>query len=472
MKRILSVIISLLFVIGSVVPSAFASDDGGFYDRLASFSNKLYALAAEGEDKNYAMSPLSVYLALAMLHFAGDDGVKREIEDFTGMSADDFALTSTVVNDLSERSPGAYGGIVSELSLSDTVWFDENVDVNMEELYTMMYTLGCYGEKVPFARDNDRANRIVKEFVRNMTNGLIDRNFNFDTSTLFALVNTLYLKAVWNPEGELYVKPREFTTSSGDKKTLDFANGFYIPGEAGENDYCTFFYVEAANGYKMKLILPKEGVTLKEAMSKSSLDEVNSYSDYDKNSTENVKHFTRCAFPEFKIESPTPLMTVLKADGTLAKTLGSGFTSKLVKGTLAVSDIQHHTVLNVDRIGIEGAAVTSVSVAGSAYDDTVKIYHEFVADREFGYIITTRNDVILFEGQVTDPAPNVAPTVVAGDANGDGELTVKDVLLIRRVIAGLAKLNPVFEERARISGGNDVCAKDVLKMRRIIAGLE
>ena len=475
MKRILSLLISLLFIAGTVVPTVFGAPDEDFYDRLSSFSNKLYALSSADEYDNYAMSPLSVYLALAMLHYAGDAAVKSEIECFTGMCASDFANTASLVSSLNKKHT-LYGTEYGELSLSDTVWFDESVNVNESVNGEMMRNIGCYTQKLPFASDNASANRVVREFVRQLTNGLIDRDFALDEQTLVALINTLYFKDVWDVDwsGGLPVENITFVTPEGAAEQLDFVKAKYLPGEAAENALCRFFYAKTAFGYKLKIIVPKDGVTLKEAMSQSNLNYVNSLADYDKNSTQLVKHFTRCIFPEYSIDSDTPLLDILKADGSLSKTLSSaGFSSALTNGGLAVSSIQHQTVLKVDRKGIEGAAVTSIGMAGTAIDETVKIYHDFIADRAFGYIITTPNDVVLFEGQVTNPADKAPEKPeVAGDANGDGELNMKDVLIVRRVIAGLEAIDYESARRASVTGGEFLSAKDVLKMRRIIAGLE
>lgn len=477
MKRIIALVISLLFLIGTVVSPVFGVSTSDFYEKLSAFSNKLYEMSSADEDGNYAMSPLSVYLALAMLHYVGDAEVKAEIENFTGMNASDFAATADLVSNLT-KVHRFDDQTVGQLLLSDTVWFDDSVSLNQSVLMNMMRSIGCIAQQVPFADNNAAANRTIREFIKQMTNGLIDRDFNLDESTALALINTLYFKDVWDLEssgGELLTDRLGFTTPSGDVETLDFVKGKYLPGEAAENEYCTYFYARTAFGYKLKIIVPKDGVTLKEAMSKSNLDEVNSTTNYDKNSTPREKHFTRCIFPEFTIDSDTPLYDILTSDDSLAYTLSKdGFYSDLTEGGLAVTSIKHQTVLNVNRKGIEGAAVTIFGMATTAFDDTVKIYHDFVADRAFGYIVTTPNDVVLFEGQVTDPAAsNAAQTpVVSGDANGDGELNMKDVLIVRRVIAGLAAINPAFEERARISGGEFLSAKDVLKMRRIIAGLD
>ena len=71
----------------------------------------------------------------------------------------------------------------------------------------------------------------------------------------------------------------------------------------------------------------------------------------------------------------------------------------------------------------------------------------------------------------TEELPRIISDI-SGDATGDGEVDMKDVLVIRRVIAGLDELDEVYEPNARITGGDEVSMKDVLKIRRIIAGLE
>ncbi|MBR0303852.1 MAG: dockerin type I repeat-containing protein, partial [Clostridia bacterium] len=53
-----------------------------------------------------------------------------------------------------------------------------------------------------------------------------------------------------------------------------------------------------------------------------------------------------------------------------------------------------------------------------------------------------------------------------GDVNGDGDVNMKDVLLIRRAIAGLVVLTPDEERRADVNYDNNVDMKDVLKLRR------
>ncbi len=59
-----------------------------------------------------------------------------------------------------------------------------------------------------------------------------------------------------------------------------------------------------------------------------------------------------------------------------------------------------------------------------------------------------------------------------GDANDDDEVSMKDVLLIRRFIAGLQDERDLNSLAVDVVTDDDVNTKDVLKIRRVIAGLE
>ena len=63
-------------------------------------------------------------------------------------------------------------------------------------------------------------------------------------------------------------------------------------------------------------------------------------------------------------------------------------------------------------------------------------------------------------------------TTVSGDMDGDGDITMKDVLSMRRYIAGLDALDDVQIALGDIEDDGDITMKDVLRARRIIAGLD
>lgn len=193
------------------------------------------------------------------------------------------------------------------VELSNSIWSDKNVKLDSEELKKIAQALYADAFETTFRDDNAAANKEIQDFICEKTRGLINQSFDLDSATLFALINTIYFKDVWFLEGsdELYTKELAFKTDNG---TIyrEFLYGDYLPGQIQETDCSYYFYTSTKYGNKIKFVLPKDGHTLKEAMSADNLNKVNSQTDF--KSKENGKnHFTCCIFPSFKVESFTDL---------------------------------------------------------------------------------------------------------------------------------------------------------------------
>ena len=68
--------------------------------------------------------------------------------------------------------------------------------------------------------------------------------------------------------------------------------------------------------------------------------------------------------------------------------------------------------------------------------------------------------------------PPIRPVFDFGDVNCDGAVNMKDVLYLRKVIAGAEALPEENVVYADLDGNGDVNMKVVLKLRKIIAGAE
>lgn len=373
-----------------------------FKTKLSAFSNKLYKICAENESDNYAMSPLSVYMTLSMLYSIGDENVKSDVAGFVGMTKEEFAKTGELFKSLIEQKTDYFSDdIVTQLSLTNSIWLDNNVEANADELKKLAEELYCEAYHTSFKDDNAAANKAVQDFVKEKTNGLIDQDFQLDTKTIVALINTLYFKDIWSREDELYTRKDYFQTQNG-KKECEFLVSTYLCGRILETDTSCYFYTTTSAGYKIKFILPKEGVTLKQAMNAADLYKINGTTDFQFQDPDGTEHYTRCIFPTFKISSETPLKKIFEDNEVLNKAFGE-FYSPLVDGELFVTDVKQKTVLDVNKKGIEGAAVTIISAAGTSMPVNPQVFHDFELNRSFGYIITSPDDVVLFEGQVTNP---------------------------------------------------------------------
>ncbi len=374
-----------------------------FLEKLSKFSNKLYAMSAKDEANNYTMSPVSVYMAVSLLYSIGDEGVKSDIKELTGMVDSDFANTKELFRYLTKKHE-SFNQTFSQLRLTNSIWLNEGLETNPEVLNMLANDYYCNAYETTFSSNNHQANEDIRKFIKQQTNGLINQSFNIPSSTLFALINTLYFKDVWDLERDrLRTETRAFTTPSGTKQH-EFILGEYVDGQVQETDLCYYFYTKTSMGYKAKFILPKSGHTLKECMTSEHLDKINRDTEFNVYDKDSKKHLTRCIFPSFKVDSSTKLKEIF-ADNNLLTNTFSLYYSPLVTQPLQVSDIKHKVIVDVSKTGIEGAAVTIIiSKAGTAYEPDEKVYHDFVIDKNFGFIITDKSDVVLFEGQITDPS--------------------------------------------------------------------
>ena len=63
------------------------------------------------------------------------------------------------------------------------------------------------------------------------------------------------------------------------------------------------------------------------------------------------------------------------------------------------------------------------------------------------------------------------PSDVRGDANGDGLVTLKDILLLRKIVAGVETLPDSYIANADVNGDGYVTLKDILLLRKVVAGV-
>ncbi|HIR23342.1 MAG TPA: hypothetical protein IAB32_06130 [Candidatus Scatosoma pullicola] len=367
------------------------------------FSESAKDFAAEG--KNFAVSPVSAYMALSLAAECAAGETREEILSALGVSYEtlladfgDFYRSLNV-----EYRQG-------KLLLSNSVWINEREQVFDECVNSLAEKYFCYSYMADFTGDNEGANRAVREFVKERTKGLIDKDFNLKKETAFALINTLYLKDVWGEEplpetAETY----EFTAADGSVREEKFLRGEYRVGRAYEGEGFTSFYMRTQNGYRLQFMLPADGYTAEDIFTAENLAAL-SEADYGGVDEENkILYHTRCIFPGFSASFDEDIKNLLREEfGTelLFDEWNCDFTSfvpKLPDSNVYCSEVRHVTQLKVDDKGLEGAAVTVVAadrVTSAPMNDYEDVYIDFVADRSFGFVISDPNDVTLFSGIV------------------------------------------------------------------------
>ena len=160
-------------------------------------SNALYEKYQTKYDR-MTVSPLSIYMALAMATSVAETEAQNELVNLLGIPYSDIVeytkyLFSSLNNTLKQNLKTVY-----TLQLSNSIWLNENLKFKQNGLNILSNDFSVDTYQVPFSSNNSVANKAIKDYVYRNTKGLIDAEYNFDIYTLFLLINTLYLKDSWN----------------------------------------------------------------------------------------------------------------------------------------------------------------------------------------------------------------------------------------------------------------------------------
>ena len=373
-----------------------------------SFSAKLSEeLLKDYQDgTNLAFSPISIYLDLGLGARASAGNTQEQI--LNALNVDFETLNSSyktlfcLLND--EYDEG-------KILTTNSVWLAQNQDLKFNEdtLKDLANDYHCYSYSADFANDNANANKAITNFIKEKTNGLLSPDLELSSETFFVLLNTLYLKDVWNILGRdlaLYNGDIDFTNSDGSvASNKDFLLGNYETGLTYENDDFESFYAETLNGYELIFIKPKGDKRVEDVFTQENIEYLMDH-DFSLGALDNenlLEHKTRVMFPEFEAEFFKEIKDTLITDFGITDLFNYKCDlTPLIKTDAPhwCTDLIHATKLKVDRKGIEGAAISALVDAGAADDPYEKVFHDFVVDRSFGYLIRSGRDKILFSGVI------------------------------------------------------------------------
>lgn len=379
-----------------------------FHDGLTSFSSKFTAATYDGN--TYAVSPISVYLSLAVVSECADGGTEAQL----------LNALETDRAELKTNYPLLYGSLFSERKLnnktialtepSNSIWIDTAVDYKESCIKTIADDFYCYSYSADFAKDNAAANSAIRKFVSDKTRGLIDKDFELSKQTLFAIINTLYLKDVWREFGEELGMTRDKYTFEGLTASVErnLLSGYYRTCRAYSGNGFEACYTTTEYGNRLLFMVPADGYELNDVLTAENINAAISHNyaaaafDHEQKKIYN----TNCLFPEFSASYDKDITNILASRFGITDLFGASCDlGKLTDESVICTKVRHVTKLDVNRKGIEGAAVTVVAADAASpgrMDDYEEVYETFTVDKAFGFAILDRNGTVLFSGAVTD----------------------------------------------------------------------
>ena len=390
-----------------------------FLTKVGEFASSVTSSVYESykEKDNLTISPVSIYMGLALAIEATSGESRKEILDSLGMTYEEVATFTKYLYAFCNAEYTYNASMITERKkvsafelLTNSIWIDDKISLKEEALEKLASNYNCSSYQAPFSTKPGVANKAMQDYVSENTKGLINREFTFNNETMFVLLNTFYLKEIWNEFGdELKFTKDEynFLFENGTMKSLKLLKGKYNDGKTYEEESFRHFFTTTEHNFKIKFIVPKDGYKLEDVFTFENILKVNMMTDYlyDDVVKKEYNH-TRVVFPEFKGSFNGDLKSILEEKYNI-KSMFNMKTSDLKSITDSpafFTGMIHQTELEVNKRGIEGAAITAFPGAGAAgpNEEYVDVYYDFIVDRSFGFIITDYYDTILFSGVINN----------------------------------------------------------------------
>ena len=376
-----------------------------FASKLGSSINSLEYQAG----KNTACAPISIEMCLGLAVSAANGETREELIKAIGVDYDTFAkYYKLYFNELYLEAVNEFKQVEAKIQLTNSIWIDNDVSLYETGLDDLKNNYYCYAYEADFDGNNKATNNAMRQFIREKTNKLLDPEMNIDENTMFVLMNTLYVKDIWNDLGnDLSFASDEykFTNVDGSVSKNKLLDGYYFNGKTMQKDDYSAFFTKTNHGFNLYFIKASEGKDIKDVFTLDTITYVTNSKNYiyqDDQLKEQYK--TKCIFPEFKAECDLDITSILSNTFGI-KTLfinGSCDFTNLTDNKFGCSEVRHISKLEVNKKGIEGAAVTYMAKAGAAGPgEYTLVYEEYVVDEEFAFVLTY-NDIIMFSGFVTN----------------------------------------------------------------------
>ena len=373
---------------------------GGQGEAFMPFFARVTDAAVTGRQENTVFSPVSVFMALAMLTELTDGETRAQILNALGVSdLETLRQKANAVWNANFCNDGATASI-----LGSSVWLDQSVNYKADTLQRLAQDYYAGSFRGSFA-EADYA-KAIRTWLNEQTGDLLKdaaEGLTFDANTVMALFSTVYFRAKWNDQFEKsQTKQDVFHALSGDE-TADFMHRTETYGVYYWGARFGAVQLNLRNGGSVWFFLPDEGVTPDQLAADPEVWQVLDLTDdwEAQSAYENQKSLrVNLSVPRFDVHSDLDLIEAVKKLGVSdCFDMNAADFSPLTGDTpVAVSQLKHAARVAVDEEGVIAAAYTAIIGAGAAMPPEDEM--DFTLDRPFFFAVTGLDALPLFTGTV------------------------------------------------------------------------
>ena len=366
--------------------------DENILQSINDFSFKSSAQVLANAEANTCYSPISLYMALALLTSGTDGEVLDELSALLGEEDAEY---------LSEQMGKLFrllysNNDVSKLYMANSLWVNEEYPVKKEYTDNAMENFYAAVNNIDFS--DPEAGGMISQWISDNTEGLLKPQMKVNPEYLMYIVNTIYLNDEWSDNFEEAATREDiFNLSSGQSVNTQFMNKQFGTSINQADGYTAASLYMKDTG-RMVLVLPDEGVDVNSLLESPEL--IAQMVD-----TRNEQYGTvKMSLPKFDFESKFNLEESLRKLG-IEKAFdadSAGF-SGISDYATCISEVKQGSRIAIDENGIEAAAYTYIAVDTAAADMPEEPI-ELKFDRPFIFIVQSDAGIPLFIGTVQNPA--------------------------------------------------------------------
>lgn len=349
-------------------------------------------------NENRVFSPVSVYLALAMLTQAADGNSRAQLLSLLG--ADSLETLQHSSHEMWRAC--FFSGEDVNAKCSSSLWTRDDFPYRQETLTALADVY--YAEVFSGPMGSAEYNEALQNWIDSATGRLLTDQvggLGMNANTVLSLVTALYLKAPWQkqflPENTV---SDVFHAQTGEL-TCDYlreteTRTYYV----GEN--FTAVGKEMAEIGTMYFLLPNEGVTPEELLQD---EQALRFLSGDLSALEGSRCKVNLKLPKFDVSGQLSLIDSLKALGVtdvFDESVADFSPLTDAARDLYVSQVEHGARVKIDEEGCEAAAYTMISIE-TKMARPVSQEIDFTLDRPFLFGVVTVDDLPLFTGVVHQP---------------------------------------------------------------------
>ena len=330
-------------------PAAFAINDFGL--RL------LRTLTSGNEAQNTVISPVSVAMALAMTYNGAAGETHLAMMQALRIEAlgDDFnPLNRALLKTIKSADPSV------QIAIANALWAQKGFRIAPDFVKAGRTYYGAPMRSLDFAGNPSGAAAVINRWVDKATKGkipvIVDKP---DPNTRLILTDAVYFKGKWTwPFPKAATAPHDFHAGDGSTIKTPMMRLEHDFDYLANNDFQAVGLPYGNQRFVMYVLLPRKQASMAEMVGK--LGELS----WHRRTAELKNQRGVVMLPKFTLTYKAQLNDALKKMGMGVAFSEDADFSRIhpPPPPLAITDVEHRTLIKVEETGTEAAAATSVSV--------------------------------------------------------------------------------------------------------------